>query len=738
MLDGYLTPILPSCAWNLDGDEAAGSAPFHRLVGHDPERGSLGFERFLDLIHPPAPLAGLREEGAIGPVYAVIQVRNPHTGAELPCTFVGGVYRHPPTGARVLAGCLAETAFDPGDEVRTLKLAVETAKLGIWRLDLQSGRLQWNDQMLAIYGLTRQAFEEDLGAWRDQVHPDDAHHANERLERAFEGQTVYDVSFRIRRPTGEVRHISASAAPGYRDGELCELVGINVDVTDQREIERALSAREGMYASLFDSSLAAIVVTNDRGDYIAANEAAARLFGRPVDQLTQMNVGELDFVGTSATDRFERYREAGRESGEVTVVRPDGEPRIARYRAVRVGPDLNLSVLMDITEERRSQLRSSTSQRLEALGSLAGGVAHDFNNLLSVIQGSAFLAREVEGLPDDAAAEIEEIVNASDRAAALVSQLLAFGRKQPARPSWVDVNRLVDEVERMLARVLGDDIVIETSRWHAAPPIWFDDGQLSQVMINLALNARDAMPHGGILRIRTLEPHQATTDLWRGASPPRDGFVVVAVEDTGAGIPAGVRDRVFEPFFTTKDPGLGTGLGLSTAYGIIRQHGGAIGLSSEPGQGTRFELGLPTRERESARTDLGAPARDRIAPADRVTGRRILVVEDQPALRRVVVRILTRAGHHVSEADDGLAALAACRDRSFDLVITDLIMPSMGGKALGERLATERPDLPVLYMSGYAETVDAPPSGRLLLKPLRPRDLLDAVEDAFESISPRN
>jgi signal transduction histidine kinase/CheY-like chemotaxis protein len=328
-------------------------------------------------------------------------------------------------------------------------------------------------------------------------------------------------------------------------------------------------------------------------------------------------------------------------------------------------------------EELRAQLERA--QRLEAVGRLAGGVAHDFNNLLTVILAGAELALEHPGLPTTLRAEMESIGEAGQRASALTRQLLAFSSRQVLRPEVLDLNAVVRGIERMLRRLLGEDIHIELALGEGLGWVEADPGQLEQVILNLAVNARDAMPRGGILRL--------------GTSSGPGGTVRLTVADTGMGMEPEVLARAFEPFFTTKEPGEGTGLGLSTVYGIVKQSRGDIAVESAPGAGSTFTITLPcVAEAASPRPAPAAPGIDRGMGT-------ILLVEDDEAVRRLTARMLVRVGYFVLEAASGEEALSLAEavESSVDLLLTDVVMPGLDGPTLAARL----PTLPVLFMSGY-------------------------------------
>ncbi len=341
---------------------------------------------------------------------------------------------------------------------------------------------------------------------------------------------------------------------------------------------------------------------------------------------------------------------------------------------------------------RRSEEQLRTAMKMEAIGRLAGGVAHDFNNVLTAILGYSELI--LSGLKEDDPmhAGVVEIRRAGLRAAALTRQLLAFSRRQDLQPRVINLNVIVADIERMLRRLIGEDVRLATSLDPGLGNVKADPGQIEQVLVNLVVNARDAMPSGGSITV-------LTGNVAGGGALPGGEWVALSVLDTGTGMDAETRAHLFEPFFTTKGVGKGTGLGLSTVYGIVQQSGGTIGVETEPGQGTRFTIHLP-RTNEP----LDAPAPAPLPAASSAASGTILVVEDADGLRRMLVDMLGRAGYSVLEACDGAEALSLCglHESPIDLVLTDLMMPGMSGRDVVARLKRERPGLPVIYMSGYA------------------------------------
>jgi len=343
------------------------------------------------------------------------------------------------------------------------------------------------------------------------------------------------------------------------------------------------------------------------------------------------------------------------------------------------------------------QLRMS--QKMEAIGSLAGGVAHDFNNLLSVILNYAGFAQEDEG--DQLRDDLLQVKQAAERAATLTRQLLAFSRKQLMQPEALDLNRIAAGLETMLRRILGEDIEFRQVLAPDLSVVWADPGQIEQVLMNLVVNARDAMPQGGELTVETSNVEIDEAFAARHVAMKSGSYVQLAVTDTGCGMNQATIDRIFEPFFTTKDQGKGTGLGLSTVYGIVTQSGGNILVHSEPGNGTTFKIYLP----QDPSAIVGSAMKSPTSTIQYKGTETILVVEDEDALREVARRILESAGYCVVTARDGEEAIAFCVRHSLaiHLLLTDVVMPRMSGRVLAERLAKMRPSLRVIYMSGYTD-----------------------------------
>jgi PAS domain S-box-containing protein len=515
--------------------------------------------------------------------------------------------------------------------------------------------------------------------------------------------------------------------------------------TSQQSAHEAALRR---FAELFDHVPVGLYRTTPDGRIIEANLAMVHLLGCSTkEELLAINAQSF-YVDPEArrTIKSELAAMGVIRDFETELKRADGRRIWVRINAHAVrDQDIPLvlidGVMEDVTERRTAQhaLRESEerlrqSQKMEAIGRLAGGVAHDFNNLLTAIIGySAILADDAE-LGQDARDSASEIHKAAERAASLTQQLLAFSRRQVLQPAELEPDAVIGAMVPMLRRLIGEDIELNAALAAAPAVVRADRGQLEQVILNLVLNARDAMPHGGRLTIHTsCGALDAATAARAGTGLAPGTYVVVDVDDNGAGMTDDIRARIFDPYFTTKPAGKGTGLGLSTVYGIVQQSGGAVACTSAPGQGTTMRVLLP-RIATTAVTGAGA------SRPEHGGSETILVVEDEDVVRAFAVRALEARGYTVLAARNGEDALSRARahDGPIQLLLTDVVMPGMGGGALAGVLRAERPDVAVLYMSGHAaDAIDrhgAPgPGAPLLLKPfsmdalaVRVRQLLDA------------
>lgn len=492
------------------------------------------------------------------------------------------------------------------------------------------------------------------------------------------------------------------------------------DELEGRVQERTMEllAKEEFLRAVFETSPHAIFVKDSKGRFTFVNKAVADAYGRPADQIIGMT--EADFNGHG--EEVQRFIEDDRQvlntlkpkliADEQLTNSKTGETRSFQTLKVPLQlPGSNevqiLGVATDITEQKHAQralenseLQLRQSQKLEAVGRLAGGIAHDFNNLLTVILGYSEMLMQSE-LSDQSQERLTEIYKAADRASALTRQLLAFSRKQVLKPQVLHPNALVEGTEKMLRRLIGEDIEVITALSPNVSKISADPGQIEQVLINLVVNARDAMPDGGKITIETANVvlDEAYADLHLAVKP--GSYVMLAVSDTGVGMDAATRKQIFEPFFTTKELGKGTGLGLSMVYGIVKQSGGNIWVYSEVGKGTTFKIYFPVAE-----ATVTAPEhKEATAMSTDKAIETILLVEDEEMVRNLTTNILREKGYRVLAASNGDEAMdiANAHVGVIDMLITDVVMPRMNGKQIAELVTRKHRGIPVLYMSGYTD-----------------------------------
>jgi PAS domain S-box-containing protein len=507
------------------------------------------------------------------------------------------------------------------------------------------------------------------------------------------------------------------------------VVVIARDVTDRKAMERALRSSEARYRLLFDSTVAGLCVSTIEGRLIQCNTAFARMlgFGSAEEALADPQA-DFDLASPEGGTILGQLRtHEAVVDFEIPLRRRDGSTAWALGNATLLdrfddGPALVETILIDVTGRRALQAQLYESQKMDAIGRLASGVAHDFNNLLTAIQGYSELALSDLG-NHPLRAQIEEIGRAAQRATALTRQLLAFSRRQAESLCVVDLHTVVRSMLNLLRRLIGEDFDLVARFDAPSPQVRADEGQLEQVIMNLVLNARDAMPTGGKISLRCENGRDADHETVR-----------LVVEDTGTGMSEETKARVFEPFFTTKDPGKGTGLGLATVYGIVTQSGGRIEIDSALGRGTTFTITFPASKADGPAT-VAAPDEDS-APRGTET---ILLVEDEAALRVLAERALISGGYTVLSAESGEAALSIARAHpgEIHLVVTDVVMPGMSGPMLVTRLGAIRPMARILYVSGYADDTISnyrlEPSSAFLAKPFVPTTLLRKVRETLDA-----
>jgi PAS domain S-box-containing protein len=628
-----------------------------------------------------------------------------------------------------------------------LREAQQVASIGSWEWNVADGSHSWSDEVYRILGVEPGSVAPNFDTFVQSLHPDDRQMVDTIVQQAFVDRQPFHCDCRIIRPDGEVRNVQVEARViGDHRGQVVRLVGTTQDITNRKRAEEALRRSEHRLQTIIDAEPACVKLVSPDGTILEMNRAGMDILGaRSFQELAGGSV--FDLVHPDDRARFlENHRAACRGTAGRLVFRAitlQGEERWIDAHVVPFDtaagasdvPAATLSVAYDITEHKRLEDELRQSQKMEAVGLLAGGIAHDFNNVLTAIGGFAELVLHTLDDSDERRQDLQEVVKATVRAAALTRQLLAFSRRQILQPTILDVNEMVASIQKLLRRTIPENIELQLELSPAQDAVHADAGQLEQLLLNLAINAADAMPQGGQLRITTAAVDVDESLTRRYPPMPRGRYVRLAVSDTGIGMTPETQRRVFEPFFTTKRPGAGTGLGLATVYGIVKQSDGFIWLQSELGRGTTFEVYLP-----AARGTIARPAQ---APVIAISGglQTILLAEDDGAVRRLARDVLSHHGYTVMDARDGDEALEIARqyEGPIHLLIADVVMPGLSGHDLAERLAAERPSVRVLYTSGYTDNVmmragfeDGHP---LLPKPFLPADLLRKVSEVMSTAS---
>jgi two-component system cell cycle sensor histidine kinase/response regulator CckA len=612
-------------------------------------------------------------------------------------------------------------------------------------LDEARSKLYISPQIEEMLGFPPTEWLNDPGLWCRQIHPQDRERVITELHRDHENGKALRSEYRMLSRDGRVVWVREETVL-VRDelGQPCFIEGVLMDISDLQRVEKVSQTSAAKFRAIFERVAIGIAVIDNEGRIIESNPSLEEMLGYSADELRNRFFNEFAHPDDAMADRslYEDLWEGKRHHYQIEkrYIRRDDELVWGRLNVSLVhgnGSESQFAIFMveDITEQKRLETQFLHSQKMETIGRLAGGIAHDFNNILMVIKGYSQLSLAEMKKNDPLKPNIEEIRKATERAVDLTRQLLAFSRRQIMDMKVLDLNNVVRDLEKMLRRIIGEDIELVTALADEVGSVKVDPGQIEQVLLNLAVNARDAMPSGGRLTLETsnVELDEEYCRIHISVKP--GPYVMLSISDTGCGMLPDVKERIFEPFFTTKEKGNGTGLGLSTVYGIVKQSGGNIWVYSEPGQGTTFKIYLPRVEKVAEthvpRDDAGHLARG---------NETVLVVEDDPSLRDLIARVLRGLGYAVHEAVNGNDAVQMVHEgnrKKIDLLVTDVVMPRMGGRELVEKIKTVQPEMKVLYISGYTEGsitnhVVFDQEDTFLQKPFSLKDLTKKVREVLD------
>jgi PAS domain S-box-containing protein len=616
-----------------------------------------------------------------------------------------------PSGSIVgIAGAAAEvTDRQWADEAlraseQRYRTLIETMNDGLMVVDNDDVIQLVNDRLCGLVGYSR---EELLGRVGYRLLFDEEGQRLIREKNRLRTQHIADAyEVQMRTKSGQTIWVRISATPiAQPDGKVIGSFGIIADITERKRVELEIQQAEERFAAFMDNNPAIAFIKDEEGRYVYVNAPFLRLFGGSLREWALRT--DAEFFAPELAARLRKSEQAVIAAGRPlqtaeSIPTPDGVLRewlVFRFPVPEhTGRRLLGGVAIDVTESKKLEGDLRQAQKMEAVGRLAGGIAHDFNNLLTGILGYCDILIEDYRYEAELVEQVGEVKAEALRAASLTRQLLAFSRRQMLDPTVLDLNEVVADLKRMLGRLIGEDVELVTLHARGLWPVEADRSQIEQVIMNLALNARDAMPNGGRLTIETANAELDAGPLG-GDGPDEPGpYVMLSVRDTGLGMDAETKAHLFEPFFTTKPQGKGTGLGLATIYGIVRQSGGYILVDSEPGSGAEFRVYLPRTE--------GIPVRieTMVRPGSRRGSETILLVEDEDSVRALASRVLRGSGYTVIEAPnaDGALEKVARFSAPIELLITDVVMPRISGPELAQLLATRCPDTRVLFISGYA------------------------------------
>ncbi len=614
-------------------------------------------------------------------------------------------------------------------------------------VDLEGRRIFNSLSYQKILGYSTEELQSSSGF--EQIHPEDRELVMRAAKEARETGVGKILEYRFRHKNGQWLVLESVASVIRNEkGEAEKLVIVNRDVTERKKTQEALSRSEASFRSLVEGAPYGIYRATTTGQFLEVNPALQRMLGyESMQELSQADLATQVFRHPADYHRMNEFLTQSKEMRDIELEwkQRSEEPIVVRCSghlvdAKQGGPGYFEVFAEDVTERRTLERQLRMAQKMEAIGRLSGGIAHDFNNLLGVIIGYSGVLKKSLDKSQPTYEFATEIEKAGQRAASLTRQLLAFSRQQVLTPSVLSLNSLVSDMEKMLPRLLGEDINVSLSLEVELGNVKADQSQIEQVIMNLAVNARDAMPSGGKLHIQTanVEMDQAFTRDHPGSNP--GSYVMLAISDSGMGMSAETIAHIFEPFFTTKGVGEGTGLGLATVYGVVKQSNGYIWVDSAVGKGSTFQIYLP-KHLDIEKVSAGRPE---IFSREKPQGSElILLVEDADPLRKLAQSFLESNGFRVMSAASGEAALEIASRHSgmFDLLLTDVVMPGMNGRVLAEKLSLRQPGLKVLFVSGYTDTFIAghgvlQKGTNLLHKPFTEETFISKVREVLDGSIP--
>lgn len=584
----------------------------------------------------------------------------------------------------------------------------QLSNFGSWRTDFKSNKIHWSDSVYEMFGIQKNDFVLTRDSFMEHIHPDDRKLVKQAFVDAVMERRKYSIDHRIILPSGEIRWLREQADVVYSGNkELIEMIGTVQDITILKEKDEIIEISEAFYSSLVENLPQCIFQKNLDGVFTFVDNNFCQMINKTYDEI----IGKTDFdlYPHDLAKKFHQDDKKVIASGEVLQLKeqnilPDGTTMTVQVLKSPV-TDSNGNVIAiqgifwDVTETVQLEEQLRQAQKMDAIGQLAGGVAHDFNNIIVVINMNSELAISRVEPGTEIHNELIEINEAAKRAASLTRQMLAFSRKQILDKSVVDINDLIQNLEKMLKRLIGEDIHLISCLAFDLPYIYADLAQIEQVILNLIVNARDAMPNGGEIIIETKQETVTIPRLLDETQIIPGEYVTISVRDQGIGIAHEHLSRVFEPFFTTKAEGKGTGLGLSTVYGIVKQSNGYIEVNSVVDFGTEFMIYFPVHH--TSQKAESSSIREVVTNTANAT---ILLVEDEEIVRKSLISILESKNFHVKAASDGYEALEIIQNQfdPIDLMISDLIMPGMNGVELSQKIHAINPTIKTLFISGYS------------------------------------